>query len=105
MVVQMVLVYTLRTLLEGLLRLPAVKVFNLKLPLVLGHDEGQLSGSYPINPILTQLLRLSEHEPLLCRGVPVALHGLICGAGVQAELLLVMSHLILVFHTECGDDD
>ena len=105
MIVQMDLVYTLGTLLEGLLRLPAVKVFDLKLPLVLGHYEGLLSGRYPINPILTQLLGLSEHKSLLCRGVPVTLHGLISGAGVQAELLLVMSHLILVFHTEYGDDD
>ena len=80
MIVQMVLGYALCTLLEGLLSLPAVKVFDLKLSLVLGHYEGQLSGSYPINPILTQLLGLSEHEPLLCRRVPVALHGLISGA-------------------------
>jgi hypothetical protein len=88
-----------------LLRLPAVKVFDLKLPLVLGHNEGLLSGRYPINSILTQLLGLSEDKPLLCRSVPVALHGLISGAGVQAELLLVMRHLILVFYTECRDDD
>lgn len=43
MVVQMVLVYTLCTLLECLLRLPAIQVFDLKLPLVLGNDEGVLS--------------------------------------------------------------
>ena len=77
MVVQMVLVYTLSTLLESLLRLPAIKVFHLKLSLVLGNDKGLLCGSYSINPILIQLLGLCEHKPLLRRSVPVTLHGLI----------------------------
>jgi hypothetical protein len=105
MVVQMALVYSLCTLLEGLLCLPAIEVFDLKLPLVLGNYDGLLCGSYSINSVLIQLFGLSKHKPLLGRSVPMTLDGLIRRAGVQSELLLVVSHLILVFYTECRDDD